>query len=424
MYKKKVLEDKLEVVISPMPHMESIAISVWIGLGGRYEEANYNGISHFIEHMLFKGTEERSASQLKQAIEGIGGHFNGFTAEEVTCYLIKIPAKHYKLGMEVLSDMVLNPKLDEFEIEKEKEVICEEIKMYKDLPSSYVSEILVSIMWPDHPLGKSLTGDVETVRAMNRSIILRNKERYYKPANMAIIAAGKINEDKFVNSAMKCFNGKDWENNKKLSYKDFKLTQKEKKVKLLFKDIEQTHIAFGFHAMGRNDKDKYALNILNIIAGGNMSSRLFEELREKKALCYDISSSLKKLEETGAFFIHAGIDNSKVTVALSSIVKELNRLKKETVPKEELKRAKEYYKGQLLLALEDTGSRMLWLGDKLMTKEGIPTIGSILKSIEKVKPEDVLKVADKVFRNDILNFSAIGPEASLKEDDVNKLLEV
>lgn len=408
-----------------MPHMESISIGIWIGMGGRYEDSASSGISHFIEHMLFKGTMTRDASVLKQEIEGVGGHFNGFTSEEAVCYLIKVPAQHYKLGLEILCDMVLNPRMDEEEIEKEKEVVSEEIKMYKDKPSSYVHEILAAIMWPNHPLGWPLTGSIRNVRAITRKGLLEYKDRFYQPANIAVCAAGKFDMRKFLECVNRNFRPDiDKSKNRKFAFKGFRLAQKKKKIKLHFKDIEQTHIAFGFHTFGRGDKDRYALNVMNIILGGNMSSRLFEELREKRALCYDVSSSVKKYDDIGAFLIHAGVDNSKASVALDAIMRELSKMKDTRVPEDELRRAKEFYKGQFVLAFEDTGSRMLWLGDKLMTKEGIPSMRSVLESIEDVKPEDIKRVAGRVFRKELMNLAAIGPSSKLRLGAITKILEV
>ncbi len=425
MYKKKTLKNKLDIIISPMRHMESIAIGIWIGTGGRYEDKKFCGISHFIEHMLFKGTLRRNASQLKQEIEGVGGHFNGFTSEEVICYLVKIPARHLMLGLDVLSDMVLNPKMDESEIEREKKVICEEIKMYEDRPSSFVHEILAGLMWPEHPLGRPLTGDINTVMAMDRIALMKHKERFYQPANMAVVVTGKMYIHKLLEEVNKKFRaGYKNSKNKKYQFKKFKITQEKPRLKLHFKDTEQAHIAIGFHAFSRKDKDKYALDLLNIILGGNMSSRLFEELREKQALCYDVSSSVKKYEETGAFLIHAGVDNSKTEIALRAIMHELAKVKKHYVSKDELKRAKEFYKGQFLLALEDTGSRMLWLGDKTMTKEGIPGLKFILRHIEKVNIEDIRRVASRVFKENFMNLAAIGRASGLRENKIRSLMEL
>lgn len=417
----KTLSNKLKMVTSPMPHMESISVGIWIGMGGRYEGKRHCGVSHFIEHMLFKGTKTRDARQLKQAIEGVGGHFNGFTADEITCYLVKIPAPHISLGIDILTDMILHPKMKQDEIEKEKYVVYEEIKMYKDQPASYVQEILADIMWPEHPLGRPLTGFEDTVMGLDRKTLLNIKEKFYLPSNIAIVATGRLDEDKLFKIVQE--KAATRSNNDPPNFKRFKISQKEKGLRLHFKDTEQTHIAMGFHSFGRESKKRRTLDLLHIILGGNMSSRLFEELREKRALCYDVSSSVKKYEETGAFFIHAGIDNKKVGETLAAIMKELSIIKTKPVSVDELKRAKEFYKGQLLLALEDTGSRMLWLGDKVMMEDKIPSVESILTEVEKVTREDIRDVADEVFQLNIMNLAAIGPEGSLKDSEIKKLME-
>jgi len=422
MNKEKTLNNELKVITSQMPGMESISIGVWIGTGGRYEDKKYCGISHFIEHMLFKGTYSRDARELKQAIEGVGGHFNGFTAEEVTCYLVKVPKKHFIKGLDVLSDMVVNPKMDQAEIEKERYVILEEIKMYRDRPSSYVHEILAQVMWPDHPLGRPLTGYEDTVSKITRSDLMEIKAKFYKPESIAVVACGKFEDRSFASVVKDKFSS--LEGKGAPLYNKFKVAQREKKMSLYFKDTEQTHLAIGFHSSGRMDKRRYAIDLLNIILGGNMSSRLFEELREKRGLCYDVSSSSKKYEDTGAFFIHAGVDNRKVEETLKIITGELMTIKDKLADDDELNRAKEFYKGQLLLALEDTGSRMLWLGDKVMTEEGVPKIKDILERIDDVKPGDIKKAANLTFSEKLMNLSAIGPKDILSKVPIEKLMRV
>jgi len=421
LYKKKTLSNGLNIVISPMPQMESVSIGVWIGAGARYEDSKASGIAHFIEHMLFKGTTSRTVSQLKQEIEGLGGHFNGFTSEEVTCYFLKLPARHYTVGLDVLCDMVLNPRMREVDVELEKEVICEEIKMYKDQPASYVHDLLAQTMWEKHPLGRPITGSMETVKSVNKDSLLKYKEKFYTSLNISIVAAGKIWMHKFLEGT-KLRLGQAKQDRKIPAFEKFTIKQKKTKIKLHYKSTEQTHLAIGFHAPGRKSKDKYAINLLNIILGGNMSSRLFEELREKRALCYDISSSVKRYEETGAFFIHAGIDNSKTVISLESITKELNNLKTRTVSDGELRRAKEFYKGQFLLALEGTSSRMLWLGDKVMARAGIPSVKTIVKGIESVSVQDIKRLANKIFREDIINLAAIGPEKGLNAAHIKRII--
>ena len=422
MSKIKKLDNNLKLVTSPMPHMESVAIGIFIGMGGRYEERKLCGISHFIEHMLFKGTYSRDARKLKESIEGVGGHFNGFTSEEITCYLVKVPAKHMLLGLDVLSDMVLNPKMDPSEIEKEKKVICEEIKMYRDQPSSYVHEILASVMWPEHPLGRSLAGSEDTVMSFDRNNIMHVKESFYQPSNIAIVTTGNIHEKNVVSAVDEMFGLK--KKVKTPQFRKFENKQRKKALKLHYKDTEQTHLNIGFHTFGRKTKQRYTLHLLNIILGANMSSRLFEELREKRGLCYDVSSSVKKYDDTGAFFIHAGIDNKKVEETVTLIMDQVAKVKAFGVHEDELVRAKEYFKGQMLLAFEDTGSRMLWLGDRVMTRDGIPDISKIMREVEKLDVNDIKKIANMVFDNNSMNLAAIGPKDGLKRSRIEKLMEI
>jgi len=420
----KTLDNKLKIVMSSMPHMESVSIGIFVGMGGRYEEKETTGISHFIEHILFKGTQKRDAKQLKQEIEGVGGHFNGFTTEEVTCYLVRVPKKYTAVGLDVLSDMVLDPKIDPSDMEKEKKVILEEIKMYKDQPSSYVHEILAEVMWGDTALGRPLAGYEGTVKKLNRDAILEAKKKAYVPNNIAIVTAGNINEEQIVSDIAERFRGLS-ELNAPI-YEKFECGQDEKKFKFLFKDTAQTNIALGFHTIGRDapQQDRYAMNVLNIILGANMSSRLFEELRERQGLCYDITSSVKKYQETGAFFIHAGIANTKVRDAVRSVMRELQLIRSEVVSDDELKRAKEFYKGQLLLAFEDTGSRMLWLGDKIMSENSIPEVNGVLEKIDNVNKSDVIRLAGSIFKEEKLNVSCIGPKRAIAKLDFKELTEI
>lgn len=416
MYKKDTFKNGLRIVTSSMPHMESVSLGLWIGVGGKYEEKRSSGISHLIEHMLFKGTHSRTANVLKEAIEGIGGSFNGFTSEELTCYLVKLPARYIELGLDILSDMVLNPKLDPIELEKEKYVICEEIKMYMDQPGHQVFNILAQAMWPNHALGRPVEGYIDTVKSFKRNDLTGFTNRYYQPANMCIVASGRTDRRKILETAGKIFSMPSAR--KRFFPESAKKIHKGAHIRLFSKDTKQTHMAFGFHGMKRAHELKYAVRLLNIILGGNMSSRLFERLRERKALCYEIGSTARSYKETGAFIIHAGVDNNKLLEASKEIVNELKELKDNLVTADELYRAKEYYRGQLLLGLEDTSSRMLWLGDRIMNEGKAPAIREIFRDIEKVSARDIKEVVRCIFNGKNLNFATVGP---VRAGDKNKL---
>lgn len=413
MHKAVVLDNGLKVASHPMEHMESVAIGVWIRAGGRYEDKINNGISHLLEHLLFKGTEKRDMMTIKQEIEGRGGSFNGFTSEEHTCYLVKVLSKDVSLGLDILSDMVLNPKLAEEEMVKEKSVIIEEINMYKDIPSHYVHEILAEMMWPDQPLGLPLAGTIDSVKSLAREGLIAYKDTYYNPANMLVVAAGRIEEGELVGLSKKFF--KTALSKKAPQFNKVTLAQDSPALRLMSKDTEQTHIALGLQAVDRFSPDKHVLSIMNVLLGANMSSRLFHIVRDEMALCYEISSSIRRYEDCGAFVISAGVDHKKISKALEVMLKELSRIKSEPVGAGELKRAKEYYKGQLLFALEDTASHMLWLGEKLVSGEKDFSVKTILDKIDAVTAEDLMRMGNKMFRDDNLNLSIIGPLKDARE---------
>jgi len=405
MYAKRSLSNGFKVIVSPMPQMESVSLGIWIGVGGRYESEKTSGISHLVEHMLFKGTSTRSTKQLKEAIEGVGGALNGFTADEVTCYMVKVPAAYMKLGFDVLADMVFDPKFDEKELAKEKFVILEEIKMYKDQPAEHVVEVLAKLMWPENALGRPLTGTVQTVQRFTREELVAFKEKNYHPSNMAVVATGKVaTEDIFncVSEKFKC------NRQKKPMFEVPRSLQKGPRFKYLRKDVNQSQLAMGFHIDSADMKDRFALKIMNIILGGNMSSRLFEELREKYGLCYDIASAYKRHSDVGEFLIHAGVDNAKALRSAAAIIDELLKLKDLGITDDELVRAKEYAKGQFLLSLESTSSRMMWFGYRLLVDKYIPEVKELIKRIDDVTKEEVKKVSEHVFRSNSINLAMIG----------------
>lgn len=418
MYKKIRLDNGLRIVTNVMPKMKSVSLGIWIKIGGRYENARNKGISHYLEHLLFKGTKKYSCRKLKESIEGKGGSFNGFTSEEMTCYLVKIPHRYIDLGLDVLSEMVLYPLLPQVEVEKERTVILEELKMYKDLPQSYVHELLDTLLWPKQMLGMSIIGSVESVSSINRENLSLFKKNHYTPANIVVSAAGLLGHDSLVKMTQKAFSHvKSGEVN---TFVPAGEDQLKPQFNLLRKDTEQTHLALGFHGFKREHPLKYAQGLLNIILGANMSSRLFNEVREKKGLAYEIGTQVKRFQDTGAFIVHAGIDNRKVTQALSVVVKELDKIKTRLVSEDEFKRAKEFYLGQIDLALEDTMDQMLWIGESTVASDKIHTIEEVIKEVNKVKKEDIREAARYIFQKNKINLAAIGPIQ--KERDIESAL--
>jgi len=407
MYKKIVLDNGLRIITHQMPGMRSFALGIWIRTGGRYETAKLKGISHFLEHMLFKGSSKYSCRKIKESIEGVGGSLNGFTSEELTCFLVKLPSRYSDMALDILSDMVLNPLLAQSDIEKERTVILEEIKMYKDLPQSYVYDLLDELLWPKQPLGMSIIGTVESVSRISRRDLYTYKQKHYTSSNIVISAAGLLEEEHLRKKIEKNFSSFKMSGLNKF----LKARQQQYKPRLnLFpKDTEQTHLALGFHGFKRDHPLRHALALLHIILGANMSSRLFNEVREKRGLAYEIGTQIKRLSDTGALIVHAGIDNRKVDKAIRLIFEVLSQIKNSLVTLDEFRRAKEFYIGQIMLSLEDTLDHMLWIGESTATLDKTYSLDEIIKEVNEVKREDIRSVARNIFKENNINLALIGP---------------
>ena len=414
------LKNGLTVIGHRMPSLSSVSIGIWIGAGSRYESKKINGISHFLEHLLFKGTKKRSCQQLTQAIEGIGGSFNGFTSEEATCYLVKVINKHTDVGFDILSDMVRNPLLKKEDVEKERKVIAQEIKMYEDLPSHYVHEIFDELLWPNHPLGRNIAGTLKSLSAIKRNDLLDYWKEYYQAKNVVLTIAGNYQKGKVKELAAhylsKLGKGK---------YQQFSSAKEKEKfpdIKILFKKTEQVHLCLGGRGFSRNHPDRYGIGLLATILGGNMSSRLFREVREKRSLAYDIRAESKQYHDTGAFVVSAGVAPEKTKETLRVILNELKKVKEEKVKEDELKRAKDFLLGQLLLGLEDSSTYMLWLGSQQLTEGKIRSLKEVKSKINRVNREDIKRIAQALFQRDNLNLALIGPLKN--EEEISSLLKI
>ena len=421
MYQKAVLDNGLRIVTHKMSGRSSAALGVWIGVGGRYEDNTNKGIAHLLEHLCFKGAGKYSAFQIKETIEGVGGSLNAFTSEEFTCYLAKLIVRHLPLALDVLSDMVLAPLLTEKDMEKEKAVILEEIKMYRDLPQAYVNELLDELLWPAHPLGMNLAGTPESVRALSRSQVNSFCRDFYHPENIVVSVSGDIEHQKIIKYLSKAFSKS--KARPALKFKPAPENRQETaRVKFFTKDTEQSHLAMAYLGYKRNHPDRHAMGLLHIVLGANMSSRLFNEVREKKGLAYEIGTQARYFYDTGAFFVHAGVDNRKIANAVSTILKEMEKITKFKVRKDEFTRAKEYYTGQLLMSLEDTLDHMLWVGEQEIALRRIKSQQDILAEVRKVAIEDLKRVAKDIFRNNNLSLAVIGPLPSPVQGGIVNLL--
>ena len=418
MYQKTILNNGLTVITHYMPNRVSVCLGLWIRAGSRYEPADINGISHFLEHLVFKGTKKRSCEQIKQSIEGLGGSLNAFTAEELTCYLAKVPQRFAIRSLDTLSDMVFNSRLDAGDIEMERKVILEEIKMYKDLPGSYVLQLLTKMLWPNHPLGANIAGEEESVNAITKDKLMRYKRRYYRSNNIVLCACGNIRHETLL-KACGIFNYSRGIEAAKAS--KARGAQNSPRFSSQIKDSEQTHLALAWRSLSRNHPARFILGLLHIILGANMSSRLFRQVRERRGLAYEIGTSVKLLRDTGAFIIHAGIDNRRILETLEVILKQLRLIKKNKVSAAELKRAKEYYIGQLSLNLEDTVEHMLWLGDNFLSLNKFLYLQDAVRRIEKINAGEIQYWAGKILRDQGLNLALVGP---LKDKDKARIKQL
>ncbi len=407
MYKKSKLANGLRLITKHISGVASLSLGIWINIGGRFESIRQKGISHFLEHLLFKGSKKHSCRVIKESIEGVGGSLNGFTSEELTCFLVKIPSRYLQTALDILSDMVLNPLLKPADVDKEKTVILEELKMYRDLPQSYVYELVDELLWPRQPLGALVIGTVESVSNMTGDTVRSFQKSHYTPANIVISAAGLVQHDLLAEKVSAIFSKKSC--GEPNIFTAVKESQGDKQLKIFHKDTEQIHMALGFHSLKRDHPLKHAQALLHIILGANMSSRLFNEVREKRGLAYEIGTGLKRYHDTGAFLVHAGIDNAKVLPCLELIFQELGKTKKKLVNVDEFKRAKEFYLGQLMLVLEDTMEYMLWMGESTACLDKVYTLQDVINEVGKVDIEDLRQVARQIFKQERINLALIGP---------------
>ncbi len=418
MFRITELPSGVRVATAEMAHMESVSLGVWVGVGGRYEPARLSGASHFIEHLLFKGTPRRSAKQISQTVEGIGGYLNAFTSEENTCYYAKASYEHIDTLLDVLTDMYLHPRFAAADIDKERGVIKEELLMYHDQPDHYVHELLTETLWPEHPLGRSLTGTAKTLDGMDRRALLDFKHRKYVAANTVVAVAGHCRHDDIVPRVERMLTLPG--NGRSPTYAPVHEQQRAARLRFFNKNCEQSHLAIGVRGYSRHDSRRYALKALSVILGENMSSRLFQVIRERHGLAYSIQSSTSYFADTGALLISAGLDTKRLHRALALILVELRKLSKQPPSTVELQRAKDYAIGQMRLGLESTANRMMWLGEHLLAYGTIQSPAEVERQIAAVTPADVQTTAMDLFRNNRLNVAVITP--SKDERGINALL--
>ncbi len=407
MYRKSVLKNGLRIVTHEIKDRDSVSLGVLVGVGGRHEDDSVKGAAHYLEHVVFKGTKKYSCDAIKETVEGVGGTLNAFTSEEQTCFYAKIPSKFLNRTFDVLADLVFAPLITRKDVERERGVILEEIKMYHDLPQYYVMELMENLVWPHHPLGKSLAGTFESVEAISQKQIKQFYQSHYIPNNIVIAACGNIAHQDLVDLVRK--KTEETPFGKKLEPLAAPHQQERPRAVFCAKPIEQMHVALGMEGVSINHEMRYALGVLNVVMGGNMSSRLFNEVREKRGLAYSIGTASKNFSDTGLFLMRAGVENTKVEKSLALVLSEFKKVRTSGVSKEEFTRAKEYCIGQLVLALEDTMEHMLWVGESTLLRDHIRTTDEVIQSIKRVRLDDVQTAARTVLAEQNYNLAIVGP---------------
>jgi predicted Zn-dependent peptidase len=387
-----------------MTQVRSVSIGVWLTRGSRHESAERGGIAHFVEHMLFKGTAARSAEDIAQAIDSIGGQLDAFTAKEYASYYIKVLDEHLPLAVDILSDIVLNPAFNPDDIEREKKVVVEEIKMVEDTPDDLVHEIFTQGFWENHPLGRPILGTRETVESFNADLLRRYFVNAYTPQNLIISAVGNLEHDRLMELVHQKFGGLAGAG----PDGGEQAPEVVPKIVIRNKELEQSHLCLGASSYPQNHEDRYSSYVLNTLLGGSMSSRLFQNVREKRGLAYAVFSGLSAYRDAGSFTIYAGCSNDAVGEVIDLVVEELRGVKNNAVPEAELQRAKDHLKGSLMLSLENTASRMSHIARQEIYFERQFGLDETLQGIERITPAEVQRVAADLFRNGALAATVLG----------------
>lgn len=411
-YERSVLDNGLRVLTSSMPHTHSVSVTVYIGAGSRYERDDMAGVSHFLEHMLFKGTEKwPTAREIAGKIDGVGGVMNGATDRELTMYYIKVARPHMDLALDVLFQLVRHPLIEASEIEKERLVVLEELAMVADSPAQTADLLLDSLIWPGQPLGRDIAGSVESVGQLSTDSLTGYMREQYVPNNVVVAVAGNITHDEVVSAVQDGLG--EWRPGKPATWRP--VTQADgQRCAVKYKTTEQAHMSMALHGLSLTHPDRHALSFLSIILGEGMSSRLFVELREQRGLAYDVSAYAMNLLDTGTFNIFTGVDPKNATKALQVIFDELERLASGGPDGDELVKARELSKGRLLLRLEDTRAVAGWIGAQELLLDRVRTVDDALAEIESVTLEELQRLARQILDLRHMHLAIVGPFRSDK----------
>jgi predicted Zn-dependent peptidase len=406
MLQRTTLANGIKIVTEKISHVHSVSLGIWVKAGSRYEKKEENGTSHFIEHMLFKGTAQHNALDIAKTIDSVGGVINAFTGKEYTCLYIKVLNQYLFLAIDLLADIFLNSLFTPEEIEKEKSVIMQEIHMIKDTPDEYIQDLFNQAYFTEHPLGYPILGELEIIERLNKNRLLKFfGAQYLHPPRIIVAAAGNVDHQQLIDSVGNHF--------EKMNLKQIKVNQDpflpQKTFLLNYRPLEQVHICIGTKGLSQLDPSRYALYVLNTLLGGSMSSRLFQEIRENRGLAYTIYSFMASFLDTGLFGIYMGVKKDMVKKAIPIVLEELEELKANKLDDLELKRAKEQLKGNMLLASESSDNRMSRYAKCEIYYDKYIPIDEVVKGIENVTVEDIQALCQKIFIKDYFNYTILGP---------------
>jgi len=408
-YDKTTLKNGVRVITNSMPHTQSVSTILYYGVGSRYEEDRIAGISHFIEHMVFKGTSKRpTAKDISEAIEGVGGILNASTGRETTNYWAKVARNHFPLAFDVLSDMLLHANFDPNEIEKERKVIIEELHATLDSPPDLVNEIISEVIWGQQPVGRDIGGSDATVGQISREDLLTYMKKFYLPSDMVVSVAGNISHEDVLKRVEETLGQLPSGERPKASPAQH-LNGDNPRLKIHFKETEQTNLCLAVPALHYSDPRRYILSMLDTIMGSGMSSRLFQQIREEHGLAYTVESYSSQLSDTGAWIVYSAVDPERIDDTITAIIRELNELRQERVPETELTKAKEYNKGRMLLSLENTQAVASWGGGQELLLDRILTVEEVVEQIEAVTTEQIQDMAQELFRPEKMRLAVVGP---------------
>lgn len=412
-YSIHTLTNGLRIVLAPMPQTETATVVVMTGTGSRYENEKENGLAHFLEHMFFKGTKRRkTAKVISEELDGLGAVYNAFTSKDRTAYYAKVSARYLDTALDVISDIFLNSTLPQKEITKERGAIIQEIDMYEDMPMYTIDNVFDALIFGNHPLGRTILGPKENIRAFSRKDFTTYLKRNYTPLNTVVCVAGSFNEKKVLTRIKRAFGKLPHGNPPDLL--TISLQQDAPRVAIKEKKTDQTQLMLGVPSYHYQHKDEYVLAVLSTVLGGGMSSRLFTEVREKRGLAYSVHASVEKYPDTGYFVVSAGVEHGKLEKAVETILAEFKKIKKTRVSKAELQKAKAYMKGTMTLSMETSDRIAQNTASSLIGLNRVRTMEEIMAGIDKVTPADIQRVARDILKTEKLNLAIIGPHGDAK----------